>query len=45
MLENRMLIDAEWGEIEYGVPLNNSFDCWENDNYDEEWEESDDQRI
>lgn len=21
MLENRMLIDSEWGESEYGVPL------------------------
>lgn len=21
MIENRMLIDSEWGELEYGVPL------------------------
>lgn len=21
MIENRMVVDSEWGEIEYGVPL------------------------
>lgn len=21
MIENRMLVDSEWGELEYGVPL------------------------
>ena len=34
MLENRMLIDSEWGESEYGVPLPRNRDKWE-----EEYEE------
>ena len=29
MLENRMLIDEEWGELEYGVPAPRKNDPWE----------------
>lgn len=38
MLENRMLIDSEWNEIEYGVPVT-TLDEWEEDcdKEDEEW--------
>lgn len=31
MLENRMLIDSEWGESEYGVPLPRKRDKLEED--------------
>ena len=29
MLENRMVIDEEWGELEYGVPAQRKNDPWE----------------
>ena len=44
MLENRMLIDSEWNEIEYGVPLQRKRDRWEeedNEEYDREQEPDD----
>lgn len=44
MLENRMLIDSEWGESEYGVPLLRKRDRWEEEEskeYERE-QESDD---
>lgn len=44
MLENRMLIDSEWGESEYGVPLARKRDRWEEEeeeDYERE-QESDD---
>lgn len=34
MLENRMLIDSEWGESEYGVPLPRKRDRWEEEEED-----------
>ena len=42
MLENRMLIDSEWGEIEYGVPSKRRNDNWDDWDDDEEWEDEDD---
>ena len=39
MLENRMLIDSEWNEIEYGVPVPREFDPWEGEDMDSEWDE------
>ena len=33
-IENRMLIDSEWNEIEYGVPAKQKYDDEE-----ERWEE------
>lgn len=36
MLENRMLIDSEWGESEYGVPLPRKRDRWEEEDMDDE---------
>lgn len=33
-IENRMLIDSEWNEIEYGVPYKQTYDDEE-----ERWEE------
>ena len=36
MLENRMLIDSEWGESEYGVPLPRKRDRWEEEEEDVE---------
>ena len=44
MLENRMVIDSEWGESEYGVPQQRKRDKWEeeeNEEYERE-QESDD---
>lgn len=35
MLENRMLIDSEWGESEYGVPLQRKRDRWEEEESEE----------
>lgn len=29
MLENRMVIDEEWGELEYGVPAPRKNNPWE----------------
>ena len=40
MLENRMAIDSEWGESEYGVPLPRKWDKWE-----EEDEEDNDEEL
>lgn len=39
MLENRALIDSEWGEIEYGVPIPRVRSTWDDgwDWDDEEW--------
>lgn len=34
MLENRMLIDSEWNESEYGVPLPRKRDRWEEEDED-----------
>lgn len=34
MLENRMLIDSEWNEQEYGVPLSRKRDKWEEEDED-----------
>ena len=34
MLENRMLIDSEWNEQEYGVPLPRKRDKWEEEEED-----------
>ena len=34
-----MLIDSEFGEIEYGVPLPREFDPWEGGDMDSEWDE------
>lgn len=34
MLENRMVIDSEWGESEYGVPLPRKRDKWEEEEND-----------
>ena len=36
MLENRMLIDSEWNEREYGVPLPRKRDKWEEEDMDGE---------
>lgn len=39
-MENRMLIDSEWGEIEYGVPIPRKPDPWEDwDDDDDDWED------
>lgn len=35
MLENRMLIDSEWGESEYGVPLPRKRGRWEEEECEE----------
>lgn len=35
MLENRMLIDSEWNEIEYGVPLSEKRNRWEEEDLDD----------
>ena len=40
MLENRMLIDSEWNEREYGVPLPRKRYKWE-----EEEEEDNDEEL
>lgn len=42
MLENRMLIDSEWGESEYGVPLLRKRDRWEEEDLDDEREQEPD---
>lgn len=34
MLENRMLIDSEWGEVEYGVPMPRKMSKWEREEYE-----------
>ena len=34
-IENRMVVDAEWGEIEYGIPYKDYFQEEEGD--EEEW--------
>ena len=39
MLENRMLIDSEWGESEYGVPLQRKRDRWEEEDEEDHVEE------
>lgn len=36
MLENRMLIDSEWNESEYGVPLPRKRDRWEEEDEEDE---------
>lgn len=36
MLENRMLIDEEWGESEYGVPAPRKMSAWEREEYENE---------
>lgn len=36
MLENRMVIDSEWGEVEYGVPMTRKRDRWEEEEEEEE---------
>lgn len=44
MLENRMVIDSEWGESEYGVPLPRKRDKWEeeeSEDYEREQEHDD----
>lgn len=44
MIENRMLIDSEWGEIEYGVPIpRREFDPWEGEDMDSEWDDMEDE--
>ena len=35
MLENRMVIDSEWNESEYGVPLQRKRDRWEEEESEE----------
>ena len=35
MLENRMLIDSEWNEQEYGVPLPRKRNKWEEEESEE----------
>lgn len=42
MLENRMLIDSEWGESEYGVPLPRKWDKWEEEDMDDDREQEPD---
>ena len=42
MLENRMLIDSEWGESEYGVPLPRQRDKWEEEDMEDEREQEPD---
>lgn len=42
MLENRMLIDSEWGESEYGVPLPRKRDKWEEEDMEDEREQEPD---
>nr|DAF59565.1 MAG TPA: hypothetical protein [Siphoviridae sp. ctmIh35] len=42
MLENRMVIDSEWGESEYGVPLPRKRDKWEEEDMDDEREQEPD---
>ena len=39
MLENRMLIDSEWDESEYGVPLPRKRDKWEEEDEEDHVEE------
>lgn len=36
MLENRMLINEEWGELEYGVPAPRKMTAWEREELDAE---------
>ena len=42
MLENRMMIDSEWGESEYGVPLPRKRDKWEEEDMEDEREQEPD---
>ena len=42
MLVNRMLIDSEWGESEYGVPLPRKRDKWEEEDMDDDREQEPD---
>lgn len=42
MLENRMLIDSEWNESEYGVPLPRKRDRWEEEDMDDDREQEPD---
>lgn len=42
MLENRMLIDSEWSESEYGVPLPRKRDKWEEEDVDDDREQEPD---
>lgn len=39
MLENRMLINGEWGEIEYGVSYPKKPDPWDDPFIDSEWDD------
>ena len=39
MLENRMLINGEWNEIEYGVPYPKKPDPWDDPFIDSEWDD------
>ena len=36
MLENRMLIDSEWGELEYGIPYPRKISEWEREEYEDD---------
>ena len=36
MLENRMVIDSEWRELEYGVPAPRKMSAWEREEYENE---------
>lgn len=36
MLENRMVIDEEWGELEYGVPAPRKMSAWEREEYEDD---------
>ena len=36
MLENRMLIDEEWSELEYGVPSPRKMSAWEREEYEDD---------
>ena len=46
-LENRMVIDSEWGELEYGVPEPKERSVWDHDapdrltEPDDRWEDKD----
>jgi len=42
MIENPVLIDWWWNEIEYGVPAPREFDPWEGEDMDSAWDDMED---
>ena len=36
MIENRMVIDEEWGDLEYGVPAPRKMSAWEREEYEDD---------